>query len=531
MAVQDVIAAGLEKGWRVTQGASLTQDLTAEADVVIIGTGAGGGTTAEILAQAGLRVILVEEGKLYHQKDFRMDELESYTRLYQEGMSRMTADGAISILQGRCVGGSTTVNWTSSFRTPKPTLDYWTDALGVRDCREADMAPWFADREARLNIQPWGGEPNENNSILKRGCERLGWEWSLIPRNVVGCWNIGYCGMGCPTNAKQSTLVTTVPGALDAGAQLFHGLRAERLVHRQGRIEALEAVALDQDALHPTGIRVTLRARHFVVSASALGSPALLLRSGLPDPYGRVGKRTFLHPVNATVAEMPQPVEPYYGAPQSIYSDEFVWKQGTTGRMGFKLEVPPLHPAMAVAVLPLHGNTLQTELQRLPHLQATLALLRDGFHAESTGGEVSLRSDGSPILDYPLNDYLWQGAREAYLRMAEVQFAAGASRVRLVHMDSPSFLRWPEAKQAIQDIPMAPHRARLFTAHQMGGCAMGEDPRTSVVDSYGVHHQVRNLSIHDASIFPTSIGANPQLSVYAFSARNTQRLRAQLSAG
>lgn len=528
MTSTDIIAQGLQKGWKVLDAAQLQEDATLEADVVVIGTGAGGATTAEILAEAGLKVIMVEEGRLYHQKHFTMDEHWSYSRLYQEGLSRVTGDGGISILQGRCVGGSTTVNWTSSFRTPAQTLQHWQQHFGVRESSPETLASWFDNREQRQNIAAWEAGPNRNNGVLQDGCQRLGWQWQAIPRNVKACWNLGYCGFGCPTNAKQGMLVTTVPGALDHGSELIHSLRAEKLVHRGGRIQHLEATALDSEALHPTGIRVKLRARHFVVAASAIGSPALLLRSEVPDPHERIGKRTFLHPVNATVAEMPEKVEPYYGAPQSIYSDQFVWHDGVTGAAGFKLEVPPLHPGMAAGVLPAHGEAMDQDMARFPYMSSVIALLRDGFHEDSPGGTVSLRDDGSPVLDYPISDYLWNGFRDAYLRMAEIQFAAGARWVKLVHMDSPSFLRWPEAKRQIAEIPMALHRARLFSAHQMGGCAMGEDLSRTVVDSFGRHHHMDNLSVHDASVFPTSIGANPQLSVYALSARNASRLAGQL---
>ena len=152
MSLTDRIAQGLESGWNVTDSALLTQNLTAEADVVVIGTGAGGGTTAEILARSGLSVILVEEGRLYYQKDFKMDEQTSYANLYQEGMSRVTRDGAIAILQGRCVGGSTTVNWTSSFRTPAPTLNYWAEQFGLDELRPDAMAPWFDGRAERHSM-------------------------------------------------------------------------------------------------------------------------------------------------------------------------------------------------------------------------------------------------------------------------------------------------------------------------------------------------------------------------------------------
>ncbi|MDL0431057.1 GMC family oxidoreductase [Marinobacter sp. TBZ242] len=529
MSLTDRIARGLEAGWKVTDGARLTQNQTHEADVVIIGTGAGGGTTAEILARAGLSVILVEEGRLYYQKDFKMNELDAYASLYQEGMSRVTSDGAIAILQGRCVGGSTTVNWTSSFRTPEPTLNHWASRFGLDGLSPEAMRPWFDGREQRHNIEPWRTNPNVNNDILRQGCEALGWSWEVIPRNVKGCWNLGYCGVGCPTNAKQGALTTTIPGALDNNAHLFHGLRADRLVMKQDRIDHLQASAMAADGVSPSGITVELKAKHFVVAASAIGSPGLLLRSDIPDPHDRIGKRTFLHPVNATVAEMPDTVDPYYGAPQSIYSDEFNFSRGVDGPAGFKLEVPPLHPAMSAGVVPGHGQQQLNDLSKLPRMNSVIALLRDGFHPDSAGGTVSLRDDGSPVLDYPVTDYIWQGVKDAFYKMAEIQFAAGARKVRLMHLDSPWYSSWADARAGIDNLAMKPHRVRLFTAHQMGGCGMGGNPEESVVNGFGEHHHVANLSIHDASIFPTSIGANPQLSVYALAARNSTRLAQKLS--
>lgn len=529
MQSNDVIGQGLASGWKVTDGATLTENQTVEADVVVIGTGAGGGTTAEILARAGLSVILVEEGRLYYQKDFKMDELTSYANLYQEGMSRVTRDGAIAILQGRCVGGSTTVNWTSSFRTPDETLNYWAEQFGLEALAPTAMAPWFEGREERHNMAPWDMDPNVNNDILRQGCASLGYSWDIIPRNVKGCWNLGYCGVGCPTNAKQGALLTTVPGALDHNAHLFHGLRADRLVMDQDRIDRLEASAMGADGVTPSGITITLKARHFVAAASAIGTPGLLLRSDIPDPYGRLGKRSFIHPVNASVADMPEKVDPFYGAPQSVYSDHFNFLQGVNGPVGYKLEVPPLHPAMSSGVIPGHGQAQADNMARLPWMNSVIALLRDGFHPDSPGGTISLRDDGSPVLDYPVSDYLWDGLRRAYHTMAEVQFAAGAKRVRPVHMDAGWYTSLAEARAAIDRLPMELHRVRLFTAHQMGGCGMGARPEESVVNGFGEHHQVRNLSVHDASIFPTSIGANPQLSVYTLAARNSTRLAAKLA--
>ena len=137
------------------------------ADVIIIGTGAGGGTSAEILAQVGLKVLMIEEGPLKSTRDFKMDEQQAYADLYQESAGRATKDGGIGILQGRCVGGTTVINWTSSFRTPSETLDYWQKTFQVKGCSQNDMVPWFERMEKRLNISPWHGV-NENNSVLKK---------------------------------------------------------------------------------------------------------------------------------------------------------------------------------------------------------------------------------------------------------------------------------------------------------------------------------------------------------------------------
>ncbi len=527
--MKDIVAEGLAAGWQHISASTLADRQVLEADVVIIGTGAGGATTAEILSQHGLKVLMVEEGKLRYQKDFKMNELEAFSTLYQEGTARKTADGAIAIYQGRSVGGSTTVNWTSTFRTPDPTLEHWQQAHAVKGCSPQEMAPWFEERERALSMSPWLVPPNNNNSVLKTGCDRLGWSSATMIRNVKGCWNLGYCGFGCPVNAKQSMLVTSIPRALDADAVLLSCARAERFVWRGDQVHELLCTALDSNAQFTSNKQIRLRARHFVLAAGAIGSPAVLLRSHAPDPHGTLGTRTFLHPVNSSTATMPEPVRGYEGAPQSIYSDHFLWQYGVAGKAGFKLEVAPVFPGGLAAQETLYGNALNARMNRLSHTQSMIALMRDGFHEESPGGSVSLRADGSPVLDYTITDYLWRGLREAYGRMAEAQFAAGAQEVALVHHDAKPVRSWQEAKRMLADLPMKPLRAAIFSAHVMGGCAMGADPRHSVVNNQGTHHQLENLSVIDGSCFPTSIGANPQLSIYGLAAKQAHQLAARLA--
>lgn len=527
--IDNIYTTGIRSGWDVKNASQLTQDLTLEADVAIVGTGAGGGTAAEILSQAGLKVVMLEEGLLQTSDDFKdMDEARAYRDLYQESAGRVTSDGAIAVLQGRSVGGSTTINWTSSFRTPDNTLNHWTDKHGVKGVSPDEMTPWFDHMEKRLHVQPWDKLPNANNSVLGRGCEALGWEVHVIPRNVVGCWDSGYCGLGCPVNAKQSMLVTTIPSALKNGATLVHNLRVQEVKHQNGKVTGLLGVALDSKAVNPTGIKVHVKAKHYVLSGGAINTPALMQRSNLPDPHKQSGKHTCIHPVNLIVAQFPELINGFYGAPQSLASNEFLWPSNENELPGYKIEVPPMHPALGSTVLGVHGNMLKDAVNNLPYLNAVLTLFRDGFSEQSPGGQVRVDDQGFAILDYDISDYLWSGFKHSYHRMAELQFAAGAKRIMPSHLDGEWVTSLKAAKEQIDNLAYEKFRLSIFTAHLMGGSAMGEDPAHSVTNSVGQHHQLDNLSVMDGSLFPTSVGVNPQLSVYALVAKNATALAEKL---
>jgi choline dehydrogenase-like flavoprotein len=277
------------------------------------------------------------------------------------------------------------------------------------------------------------------------------------------------------------------------------------------------------------GAHTTIVARHFVLAGGAINSPAVLLRSKAPDPQSRLGVRTFLHPVVMSAAVLPQRVEGWSGAPQSIYSDHFLDTQPIDGPIGFKLEAPPLHPVIMATTLPGHGQGHADLLTKFPRTHVLLALLRDGFHAQSQGGRVQLRGDGSAALDYPLTDFVMDGARRALLAMAELQFASGAQEVLPVHEMAQPYTSWAQARAAIEQLPLKPLLTKVVSAHVMGGCGLAGTETLGVVRPNGVHWQVENLSVHDGSIFPTSVGANPQLSIYGIVNRLAQGLVQRLT--
>lgn len=522
MNIIDPIEKGLASGWHHLNASQLEQDQHFEADVVIVGTGAGGGTCAEILTQAGFKVILLEAGPFKSSKDFNMEERRAYPDLYQQAAAMKTQDKAIGVFQGRAVGGSTTINWTTSIRTPKPALEYWAAEKSITGLSEADLAPWFDKMEARLNIHEWQFEPNRNNLALREGCKTLGWQHTVIKRNVAACWNTGYCGMGCPVNAKQSMLVTTIPEALNNGATLISQAKVTRLQKVKDKITGLEVNAQDPYG-RSTPIRLTVSARHYVLAAGAIHTPVLMMRSGLTDPHNLLGKRTFLHPTLLSGAQFSKPIYGHAGAPQSIYSDEFVWQDGASGELGYKLEVPPVHPVLLASKSLGYGQSHAELMADFNHLQVTIALIRDGYRPDSQGGEVKL-TDAGFALDYRLNETFWQATRRAFLSMAELQFAAGAKQVLPISEGMGYLSSWKEAKEAIESMHLAPLKTVVTSAHVMGGCAMGEDKSLAMVNSFGESHYYENLSVMDGSIFPTSLGANPQLSIYGIVARNATRL-------
>jgi choline dehydrogenase-like flavoprotein len=507
----------------VVDGSRAAADLSLDADVCIVGTGAGGAVAAATLARAGLSVVMIEEGGYYTHADFTMREKETEPRLYQEGMTRATTDGGISILQGRAVGGTTVVNWTTCFRTPEDVVDHWKKEHAVGGFAYGDLAPHYDAIEERLAIaKVTVGSMNANNRTLYDGCKALGWGVDTLRRNVHACMQTGFCHLGCPVNAKRSMLVTLIPDAIDAGARLVFRARAERLEVEAGAVKLLRGVLLDGEGQRPTGRSFTVKAKRFVVSGGAINSPALLLRSGI-DAGGLVGTRTFLHPVVGSAAVYEQPIEASRGAPQSAASHHFA-RRGDA--VGFFLEAVPWYPALAAATSPGYGRAHEEVFLKAPHTALHIAIAIDGFHRDVPGGRVTLRESGAPQLAYPIVPRLWEAFRFAQKRLAQMQLASGARTVRTLH-EVPVVMQGNVDEAAIDAARWETGSVPVSTAHQMGGCRMGDDPKTSVVRSEDLRsHTLTNLHVVDGSVFPTSVGVNPQQSIYGLARLAATRIAA-----
>jgi choline dehydrogenase-like flavoprotein len=485
----------------------IANNLNLDCDVCVVGSGSGGAWVAHELTKQGKRVVLLEEGGYHTKREFDMTEARSFPNLYQDLGNRTTDDLSITMLQGRSVGGGTTVNWCSSFRTPEHVLEHWRDAHGITSFNSAILHSHFEAIEKRLHIAEWPLESvNENNKVLWNGLGKLGLERGLIKRNVNGCLNLGYCGMGCPVDAKQSMLVTTIPDAVEKGLEVLANVSVRTIEYSGRKVSAVHAKVLDAKTNKPNGRTVTVRPKLLVVSGGAINTPGLLLRSGL-DAQGRVGKRTWLHPVVGSIALFEQEVNAFSGAPQSVYSHHFL-KRGE-GQLGYFLEVPPVHPMLASTAFMANGAVTQEIVSQLPHINAMLALVVDGFLPEEEGATVRLRDEGRYSINYNFLPMHWEVFKEAMKQMARIQFAAGAKQVMSLHAESVVMNSEADISK-LDDAPYEKLGHKILTAHQMGGCAMGSNPHTSVVSPELRFHDLDNLFIVDGSVLPTSLGVNPQ---------------------
>ena len=494
----------------ILRGRDLTTDQTVACDVCIVGSGAGGSVLAAGLAERGLSVVMLEAGSWNRRSDFISHEASAFPNLYQERGGRSTVDRAITILQGIGVGGSTTVNWTTCFRTPDRILEHWAEFHGIQALNSATLAPHFAAVEERLNIHVWNkAAANENNKRLIAGGEALGFKVDALRRNVKGCANSGYCGMGCPVNAKQAMHLTYIPDAVNAGMRLYANTNAERLVVENDKVVEVLCSVRDEKTHQPTGVTLRVRPQVAVSSGGAINSPALLLKSGLDD-HDRVGRRTFLHPVVGLPALYDEEINPFYGAPQAVGSHHFIDRGD---RIGFFLETAPLHPTIASISLSHAGESARSFLTQLAHTGIVIALHVDGLLPGDEGGTTSLRRDGRVAIDYPIREHLTEGFRASHQVLAKIALAAGAREVFSLHSE-PIRLTSEADLPRLKAADYGALRHSVFSAHQMGGCAMGATPETSVVSQELRHHRVENLFVVDGSVFPTALGVNPSQSIY-----------------
>jgi len=510
---------------RMTEGAALAADTRVRADVCVIGTGAGGAVAAARLADAGLEVVLLEEGGYWRGEDFTEREPEMTTRLYADAGARATDDVSVPMLQGRAVGGSTLVNWMIMLRTRDWVLDEWAAEHGTTGMSPAALAPVFARIEAETHTRTMPDDAhNPANRALLDGAAALGWSASAARINAKGCVRSGFCGLGCRYDAKQGTASVYVPMALRSGARLFTDVRADRieLAERGGRapLKRVHGTVLDRATGQPRG-RINVEAPVVVVAGGAVGTPVLLQRSGMGG--GGVGRYLRLHPTTLVPGIYDREMYSGAGIPLSSVCDEFV--RGGDG-YGFWVECPPTYPALAAAALPGFGERHRRVMRAAGAMAPFIVLVRDGADRRLSNGGVTVDRRGRVHIRYRLGPAETRTIREGIKAAARIHFAAGAREVHTLHAVE-TVLRSAADVDRVGRRPSGPNQLGVLSAHVNGTCRIGTDPRTSGCTPDGERHGVPGLYVADGSILPTAPGVNPQETIMALATVIAERIVAR----
>lgn len=490
--------------------ASLGGDLAVECDVVVIGTGAGGAVVGRELAEAGLAVVFVEEGHYVDRTEFTGRPFSMQHKLYRRGGSTFSVGNvAIPIPLGQTVGGSTTVNSGTCYRTPDRVLARWRDEHGLDELAPAALGAYFERVEAVLGVEParrslLGG----NGRVIERGCNALGFtRHGPLQRNAPACDGQGVCCFGCPSDAKRSTNVSYIPLALRAGAELFPGARVTRIIVEGGRACGVVAATAPGHVL-------TVRARAVVVACGAIQTPLLLASQGLGLRSGQLGKNLSIHPAAGVLAEFEEEILPWKGIPQG-YAIEELHDEGIL----YEGAMVPLEMTMNMT------QRIGPELIRLAESFDHVASF--GLMVEDTTRGAVREVMGQPVIQY------WLGEKDvAHIKrgldvLAQVFFAAGA---RTVHLPIAGFdvLSSPHDLEALRRARIRPWELDLSAYHPLGTARIGRDPASSVCRPDHQVHDTEALYVVDGAAVPSSLGVNPQITIMALATRAAEKIAAAL---
>jgi choline dehydrogenase-like flavoprotein len=482
-----------------------------DCDVVVVGSGAGGGVMAAELAECGLDVIVLEEGGYHRTKEFTPQATAMVRKLYRDGGGQVTiGTPPITWAEGKCVGGSTTINGGMCWRTPGKVLQRWSDEEDVEGILPGEMERYFERVERFVSAAHQDpGSIGRDQELLHRGAEEM--NWRIIPniRNQVHCGGCNICILGCPTGAKQSTLVLYLPRAMSFGARVYADCRVEKVIMRGKRAVGVAGHVVQENGKR--GAPFTVRARRVVLAAGAIQTPALLLRSGVRSPSGYIGRNLTLHPNAAVVALFDEPVEGWKGVHQAYQVRQFQ----DEGIIMAAVNLPP--PLLALG-LGKYGKPMAEVMQQYNHIVTA------GVLVEDTGsGRVRSLPNGQPAAFYNLSERDARTLVRGTALLSELLFAAGARQLIVPFDGVPDLLSMEDAR-LLMSRKVKPQDMELNTVHVMGTARMGGDPTRYVCDSYGRVYDTDGLLVSDASLFPSPIGINPMETIMALSTRNAERI-------
>lgn len=492
-----------------------------EYDIVIIGSGAGGGTVAKELSplcKTGTKIALIEWGGHFEKKDNTRHEIEMAQKYYFDFGGFQTTSQDLTLAFAKAVGGSTTVYTGTSLTAPREVFDRWN----VPGLDLEDMAPrykkYILENNVHLNPE---SELNQNNTLFREACQKLGWSVRQFPVNTRHCVGLGTCNLGCAVHAKQGTALVQIPEAVKNGVQLIPFCRALKI---EGHDVVAEVVSSEFN-LKPSPLPVgnyRFRAKKIVVCGGAMNSAPLLLRSFGEQSLPALGRYFTCHPALILVGEHPHPITNITGHPKSFYCDEFHHAQR------FLLESCIYYPFTLAKNLAGYGPEMDELMAHFRHLQMILVLAIDDAEAHN---RVSVDAKGNPVVHYRFSQKTKKSLVHAIRASAKIFFAAGARRVHAPA--AKSFFITAGESQQIDELITEKYfklgQISIAAGHLMGGCRMGDDPKTSVTNPWGKVHGMEHLYVADSSLFPAASEVNPYLTIMALADRVAEGIRRDLA--
>jgi len=480
----------------------LRGDHEVSVDVVVVGSGPGGAAVARALAEGGQSVAIIEEGPPTPR--FRPNQAHAM-RYHMQEQGSMIAQGNLlmPIAAGRGVGGGSLINSAICFRTPDHVLEKWTALLGDDRYGPEAMRGYFDEVGAIIEVGPTSIDiAGENNKLIVRGAKKLGLPTGLVHRNAPRCVGCGMCNFGCPSGGKASVDLNLIPLARAAGAMVYADTRVDTLLTEGDRVAGISGEVRNTDTGEPVG-RLTVRAGRVVLSAGAVGTPRLLHSTGLADKMSsQVGENLHCHPGNGVFGRASFPVQMWRGATQGAYFEDPV----LPGVLPHTMSLPP--GAMMLA-LGGAGGSAKEFMKQAPFICGCLVMVSD-----TSRGSVRANADGTAKMSYWLNDEDEARIRAGVVRTAEVLLAGGADEV-FVPARGGMWTADLKLVEAHMDQINIRDFFAMYAAHPMGTCRMATSASEGVVDPSGAAFGVRDLYIADASVFPSSLGVNPQWTTMA----------------
>lgn len=489
----------------VYDGSLLKKNCIRSADVVVVGSGAGGAVTAFTLQQAGLKTVLIEEGGYFTGKDLRGDPLFAITHLYRDRGFTFTFGDRIPVPLGCCVGGTTMINSGTCFRTEPEILRMWEERYGLTGA--GDLTPYYDRIEEWLSIKPVDeGRYGKGNGIVEEAAKILGWKGRRIPRNEEGCIATGVCPFGCPSDGKMSMGVSLIPRFLEKGGELWIHSRVVEILHHRGKVFGVVAVPSSSSS---TSLLVVY-GKSVVLSAGAFFTPALLLASGFYHPF--LGKNLHIHPAVRVTALFPEEIQGWKEVPQSYHIDEFSF-------YGVFLQGQFVPPEIAGVSIPGFGYTHRERMSLFPFFSSFGALISD-----ESAGEVRFRKEKGFVRPLPYYTFRERDRKKllfAVARVVEIYLVAGAKEIYTGISRMPIVRNKEDLYSLEKRIPPS-WEFETMAFHPLGTARAG-DKKFSPVDPFGRFYGVSGLFVADTSLFPTSNRINPQLTLMALALRNAER--------